>query len=184
MRADIIPGAVFPDYELPDHTGTPCRLSALQGSDPAALVLARGGFCPKEHVQHVWMAGMAPEVTVGYCRFITLSTDSVLASKEWRQRLGAHWSFLSDEARVVQQDLEIREYTDPQHDPMIPHTILLEPGLVIHKIYMGYWYWGRPTPEDIRQDFRVLTRKCRPDWDPCAPGLKDKWESESRKQSG
>jgi hypothetical protein len=22
---------------------------------------------------------------------------------------------------------------------MIPHTIVLEPGLVIHKIYNGYW---------------------------------------------
>lgn len=22
MRPDIVPGAVFPDYELPDHTGT------------------------------------------------------------------------------------------------------------------------------------------------------------------
>ena len=23
MRPDIVPGAVFPDYELPDHTETP-----------------------------------------------------------------------------------------------------------------------------------------------------------------
>jgi peroxiredoxin len=182
MRSDITPGASFPDYELPDQTGAPRRLSELQDGNPVALVLARGGYCPKEHLQHVWMAGMEPELTVGYCCFITISTDTVLASKEWQHRLGAHWSFLSDEKRVVQQDLEIREYTDPKHDPMIPHTILLEPGLVIYKIYMGYWYWGRPTPEEIRQDFRSLTKKCRPDWDLSAPGLQREWESGDKKR--
>jgi peroxiredoxin len=44
MRADIVPGAVFPDYELPDQAGTMCKLSELQGSDPMILVLSRGGF--------------------------------------------------------------------------------------------------------------------------------------------
>jgi hypothetical protein len=24
-------------------------------------------------------------------------------------------------------------------------VIVLEPGLVIYKIYMGYWFFGRPT---------------------------------------
>ena len=27
MRPDLIPGNVFPDYQLPDHTSTPRRLS-------------------------------------------------------------------------------------------------------------------------------------------------------------
>jgi alkyl hydroperoxide reductase subunit AhpC len=118
---------------------------------------------------------------VGYCRFITISTDSVLESKEWRDRLGAHWPFLSDEERIVQQDLEIEEYTDPEHNPMIPHTVLLEPGLVVYKVYNGYWYWGRPTPEEIRQNFRAISRKCRPDWDLTARGTREKWE-EGRKE--
>ena len=42
MRSDIVPGAIFPDYELPDHTGVLRRLSALQGDDPLILTLARG----------------------------------------------------------------------------------------------------------------------------------------------
>ncbi len=45
---------------------------------------------------------------------------------------------------------------------MIPHVIVLEPGLVIYKIYNGYWFFGRPTLEDLRQDLRAVTRKCRP----------------------
>jgi len=48
MRADIVPSAVFPDYELIDHTGKRRRLSDLQGPDPIVLVLSRGGYCPKD----------------------------------------------------------------------------------------------------------------------------------------
>jgi len=41
MRADIVPGARFPDYELTDHTRTRRRLSELQGNDPMILILSR-----------------------------------------------------------------------------------------------------------------------------------------------
>ena len=45
MRADIVPGARFPDYELLEHTGWRRRLSELQGMrDPMILVLTRGYF--------------------------------------------------------------------------------------------------------------------------------------------
>ena len=30
MRPDIVPGGVFPDYELRDHSGTKRKLSELQ----------------------------------------------------------------------------------------------------------------------------------------------------------
>lgn len=176
MRSDIVEGEKFPDYELPDHTGEKKTLSELQGKDPVALMLARGGYCPKEHLQHVCMAAMQAEIKVGYCRLITISTDTILESKEWRDRLGAYWPFLSDEERIVQQDLEIEEYTDPVHNPMIPFTLMLEPELVIYKIYNGYWYWGRPTPEELRQDFRAISQKCRPDWNLAAHEMREKWE--------
>src|ERR1700685_816644 len=51
---------------------------------------------------------------------------------------------------AVQRDLDIVEYTDAQHNPMIPHTLVLEPGLVIYSVYNGYWYWGRPAPAALR----------------------------------
>ena len=52
MRANIVPGAIFPDYALTDHRGKHRTLSELQGDEPLVLVLARGGFCPKERRQH------------------------------------------------------------------------------------------------------------------------------------
>jgi hypothetical protein len=90
--------------------------------------------------------------------------------------VGAHWPFLSDPAREIQKDLDIAEYTDSRHNPMIPHTIVLEPGLVIYKIYNGYWFFGRPTLEELRQDLRAVTQKCRPDWDITTTELKAAWQ--------
>ena len=48
MRADIVASAVFPDYELIDHTGKRRKISDLQEPDPTVLVLSRGGYCPKD----------------------------------------------------------------------------------------------------------------------------------------
>ena len=50
MRSDIVPGGIFPDYELPDHTDKARKLSELQGDDPLVLTLARGHYCPKEQI--------------------------------------------------------------------------------------------------------------------------------------
>ena len=76
----------------------------------------------------------------------------------------------------VQKDLDIAEYTDPTNNPMIPHVIVLEPGLIVYKIYNGYWFFGRPTLEDLRQDLRAVTQKCRPDWDITTPEMKAAWQ--------
>ena len=43
MRADIVPDAVFSDYELPDHRGKHRTLSELQQGGPLVLVLSRAG---------------------------------------------------------------------------------------------------------------------------------------------
>jgi len=165
MRADIVPGAVFPDYELPDHRGTHRTLSALQQGDPLVLVLSRGGYCPKERRQHEGLLQLHREMQVGYCRLVTLSTDNLFETNEFRTGVGAAWTFLSDPMRKVQKDLDIAEYTDPQHDPMVPHTLVLEPGLRVYRIYNGYWFFGRPTVEELRHDLRAALQRCRPDWD-------------------
>ena len=94
-----------------------------------------------------------------------------------RNSVGAQWPFLSDPDRTVQQDLDIQEYTDPDNDPMIPHTLVLKPGLVVHSIYNGYWFWGRPSVVDLWHDLREVTREIRPDWDLAAPGLRDAWNA-------
>lgn len=176
MRADIVPGAVFPDYELTDHAGTRRKLSDLQGLDPLILVLSRGAFCPKDRRQAEGLVQLHREMEVGYCRLVTISTDNLIATNEYRTGVGAHWTFLSDPGRKLQKDLDIAEYTDPTNNPMIPHTIVLEPGLIVFKIYNGYWFFGRPTTEELRQDLRSVLKKCRPDWDITSVAMKSAWQ--------
>jgi peroxiredoxin len=180
MRADVIPGAVFPDYELPDHLGKHCKLSALQQGDPLVLVLSRGGYCPKERRQHEALLQLHRETEVGYCRIVAISTDNLTETGEFRAGVGAHWPFLSDVLRKVQKDLDIAEYTDPHHDPMIPHTLVLEPSLRIYKIYNGYWFFGRPTVDELRLDLRAVLQRCRPDWDISPAELRESWAKGDR----
>ena len=172
MRSDIVPGSIFPDYELPDHTDKLRKLSELQGDDPLILTLARGHYCPKEHQQHLELAAFYPKIAVAYTQVVTISTDNHHTLQEFRASVGAQWTFLSDTDRTIQKDLDIEEYTDPENNPMIPHTLVLKPGLVIHSIYNGYWFWGRPSVVDLWHDLRAVTREIRPDWD-----LQHSWTS-------
>ena len=128
MRPDIRPGGIFPDYALPDHIGTVRTLGELQGRDPLILTLARGNYCPKEHQQHLELAANYSKIAVAYTQIATIATDDHHTLQEFRASVGAQWTFLSDPGRTVQKDLDIRAYTDPEHNPMIPHTLVSSRG--------------------------------------------------------
>jgi peroxiredoxin len=180
MRADIVPGGFFPDFELVDHTATQRTLSELQGHDPMIVVLARGHYCPKDHQQHAELVALYPKISVAYTQIVTISTDDILRTREFRASVGAQWTFLSDAGRKVQKELDIQEYTDPYHDPLVPHTLVLKPRLVIHSVYNGYWFWGRPSTAELWRDLREATREVRPDWDLGASGLRAAWQAGDR----
>jgi peroxiredoxin len=165
------------DYQLPDHVGVPRKLSELQGADPLILTLARGHYCPKEHQQHLDLAAFYPKIAVAYTQVATISTDDHHTLQEFRASVGAQWTFLSNPDRKVQKDLDIAEYTDPEHNPMIPHTLVLKRGLIIHSIYNGYWFWGRPSLVDLWHNLRAVTSEIRPDWDLRTPGPSEAWDA-------
>src|SRR6202050_1163312 len=97
MRADIVPGAIFPDYELADHTAKRRKLSELQGGPhPMVLVLSRGGFCPKDRRQAELLVQLHRELEVGYCRLVTISTDNITQTNENRTGVVLHWPFFLD----------------------------------------------------------------------------------------
>lgn len=182
MRSDIEVGSTFPDYELPDQDGAQRRLSDLQGSNPMVLHLSRGGFDPKEHCFLHRLVDATLDFRVGYTRVVVISTDNQLEINEFRDSVGAQFPFLSDPDRTLQKDLDIVEFTDPVHDPMVPHTFVLAPGLEISALYNGYWYWGRPTVEELHRDLREVMRNLRPDFDLGAPGLREAWDRGEREQ--
>lgn len=181
MRADIQPGAILWDFELPDHRRKRRRLSELQGrNNLMILTLNRGIYCPKDRMQLLELARFAPQLAVGFTRLVTITTDDWLHSNDLRLGVGATWPFLHDPERVVQRALDIQEYTDPHNDPMIPHTFVLEPNLVIYKVYNGYWYWGRPSTADLHADLRAISSRVRFDWDLGDEEVRAAWRAGER----
>jgi hypothetical protein len=57
---------------------------------------------------------------------------------------------------------------------------VLKPRLVIHSVYNGYWFWGRPSTAELWRDLREVTREVRPDWDLGASGLRGAWQAGDR----
>lgn len=176
MRDDLNPGTRFPDFVLPDHTKTKRRLSDLQGDQLMIVFLTRGFFCPKDRAQMLELVRFHPQLVVGYTQVVTITTDDWHITNNYRQQTGAPWPFLYDEDRVVQKDLDIKEYTDTTHDVMIPHTIVLGRELEVVRIYNGYYYWGRPSAAELHADLREQARQTYPDWDITRPEMRQKWE--------
>lgn len=141
------------------------------------IVLAREAYSAKDQRQQEGLRELWREMKpgVGYCQMVTITTSGLQETLDYRSGVAAEWPFLSDPERIVQQDLDIAEYTDPEHNQMVPHTIVCKPGLVIYKIYNGYWFFGRPTIEELRQDLRVVLKQIHWDWDLSDPEVRAAW---------
>jgi peroxiredoxin len=161
----LAPGQTFPELQLPDHTGRQRSLSELAGGDPLALFFSRGWWCPKEQRFLRGLVRLQDEFEVAYARMAVVSVDPPEVQAAFRAGLGARFVFLSDSGREWIDRLGLRETADTVHHPYRPAAFTLSPDLRIHSAYNGYWYWGRPTPEELRQDMRALTRQIRTDWE-------------------
>lgn len=164
MARDLSPGQRFPDLELDDHAGNRRRLSDLVGGDPTFLHSYRGFWCPKEQAFFRGLVSLQDEAEVAYTRIVSVSIDAPQVAAAFRAGLGARWTFLADPDRTAQALLGLRETTDAVYRPYVPAGFSLRPDLTIHAAYDGYWFWGRPTLEEIRLDFRTISREIRTDW--------------------
>ena len=164
MHPDLAPGGRLPDLELPDHSGITRTLTELADGDPLVVQFFRGWWCPKEQTAMRALVQLQSEAEVAYTRFVSISVDEPLALSAFRAGLGARWTFLSDSERRYQEQLGLRETTDTLYRPYVPTVFTVYPDLRIHNVYNGYWYWGRPSNEELHQDLRVITRELRSDW--------------------
>lgn len=166
MLKDLDIGDVFPDVELPDENGVPHRLSELQGDDVMVLMLGRGEHCPRERQHQREMLKVDEWAAVAFTQLVTVLPNDLHDVYKLKISTGAPWTFLADADLDLQTALDIREYTDTHHAATVPHTVLLSPGLVIEKVYVGYWFWGRPSPYQLWQDLGELHSRIKPDFDP------------------
>jgi peroxiredoxin len=113
------------------------------------------------------------ELQVNYCKLAVISTDAPEVSAAFRTGLGAMFTFLSDHERKAIRQLDMVEVTPPdfKHGLLaLPYTFSLAPDLTIHKMYNGWWFVGRPTLEELRQDLRELMSR-RDDYSYSGPSL-------------
>lgn len=169
MTTNLLVGDVFPDFELPDHRKEPRRLSGyirpsamdekLGFTDgyPLVLIFGRGFFCPRDQQHMRRLVEFQDELAVNFGRLVTVSTDAPLVGAAFRAGLGAEWPFLSDENREVIERIGILDETEGEYAHVArPFTFVLRPDLTIHKIYDGWFFVGRPTLEELRQDLREV----------------------------
>ncbi len=97
------------------------------------------------------------ELAVNYCKLVTISVDPPIVQAAFRAGLGAQWPFLCDEARSLVKQINILDETEGEYAyrPQ-PYTFVLRPDLTIHRIYNGWFFVGRPTIEELRQDLRAI----------------------------
>jgi|SRR5215211_3036190 len=174
-------GMTLRDYELPDENGDMHSLADLQGDDVMVLMLGRGEHCPRERMHQKEMVKFHEWCDNSFTRLVTILPNDLHDVFRMRVATGAHWPYLGDPELEVQNDLDIHEYTDTHHDnAVVPHTLIVSPGLKVEKVYVGYWFWGRPSPEQLWLDLQELYRRLKDDFDPTLAEARARWEEERK----
>jgi peroxiredoxin len=167
MSKGLEPGLTVPDFKLPDENGVMHTLSELQGDDCMILMLGRGEHCPRERMHQREMVKFHEWSDVSFTRLVTILPNDPHDVYKLRISSGAHWPFLVDERLEVREHFQIDEYTDTHHgNAVVPHTLVMAPGLVIDKVYVGYWFWGRPSIYQLWDDLAGLLSRIKGDFDP------------------
>ncbi len=178
MSKNLQPGTTIPDFVLADENGEPHRLSGLQGENALVLHLSRGEHCPRERQHHRELLHFHELCSVAFTELVTIMPNVLHDVFKLKISTGARWTFLSDADLEVQKHFDINEYTDTHHDNAgVPHTLILSPGLVIEKVYVGYWFWGRPSNDQLWADIGELLARTKTDFDPTTSSARAEWEA-------
>lgn len=169
MKQILAPGNPFPDFELPDQNGKIRKLSSytkqseadkrygFKDGYPVIVIFSRGFFCPRDQQQFRSLMAFQDELKVNFCQLVSISADEPKVSAAFRAGLGAQWTFFSDVERKVIKQLNILDETEGEYAyRSLPYTFVLKPNLEIHKVYNGWYFVGRPTHEELRQDLRDI----------------------------
>ncbi|MCH7477312.1 MAG: hypothetical protein IIA14_04325 [SAR324 cluster bacterium] len=108
---------------------------------------------------------LQPDLAVSYYGILTVTTEPRLETVEMRNGVGALWPYLSDPERKLLRELDLVDESEHRYGPVfIPTTFVLDAERTIYSVYNGWWFVGRPTVEEIRQDMRAIFSK-REDWE-------------------
>src|ERR1051326_5213376 len=97
MTDKLAVGAMLPDFDPPDDTGTMRRLSELQGDNPMVLLLGRGEHCPRERQHQRELVKLHGWCAVGFASMVTILPNGLHDVMKLRISTGAYWPYLADE---------------------------------------------------------------------------------------
>jgi peroxiredoxin len=178
MSRNLDLGTTIPDFVLPDESDVPRRLSEVQGDNVLVVHLSRGEHCPRERMHHRELLRFHEWCAVAFTELVSILPNDLHDVFRLKISTGARWTFLSDAELEVQRHFDINEYTDVHHDyAAVPHTLILSPGLRIEKVYVGYWFWGRPSAQQLWADLADVFRRTMADFDPTVPEVRARWEA-------
>ena len=86
MRADIVPGGIFPDYERDRPPGAVGQGTGREFTDDSGASAAASA--PRTDQQHLELAADYPKIRVAYTQIVTISTDNILKTNEFRDSVG------------------------------------------------------------------------------------------------
>ena len=82
------------DFELPDDSGTPHRLSELQGDNTLVLQLGRGEHCPRERPHHKELLRLQELAPVAFTSLVTILPSDLHDTSKMKIATGAWWTLL------------------------------------------------------------------------------------------
>ena len=129
-------------------------------------MLGRGEHCPRERQHQKLMVPFHEMCPVAFTELVTILPgelhDYVQDANRHRRALDVPGRRRPRAADPCSKSANTRTSTTPP--TTVPHTLVLAPGLVIDKVYVGYWFWGRPSPNQLWEDLQDLHRRIKPDF--------------------
>ena len=74
-------------------------------------------------------------------------------AQEFRASVGAQWTFLADPGECPEGPRHPGVHR-PRPRPDDPSHVRAQAGTGVHSIHNGYWFWGRPSTDDLWHDLR------------------------------
>lgn len=113
MATQVKPGSVVDDFELPDETGTPRRLSDLLAGGPVVLFFYPAALTPGCTAQSCHFRDLAAEFAEVGAHRVGISRDPVARQKEFSDRYRFDFPLLSDPDGTVAARLGVTRRLAP-----------------------------------------------------------------------
>ena len=177
MSKGLTPGAVLPDFTLPDDTGTMRRLSELQGDDAMILMLGRGEHCPRERQHQREMLVFHQWCAVGFTQLVTILPNDlgdIYKMRIWDRRPLALPGRRRSRGATSLRDRRVHRPAPPRD--RAAHAgggARADRGQGIRRVLV----LGRPSPFQLWEDLQDLLRRTKADFDPTTAQARAAWQA-------